>query len=482
MAKISEIYTEISVKGMAGFKSSMATVKKLSRAAGRSIEVVAKAGKIGFAALGVSAAFAVKAASDQEKAEKQLEAAIKATGHSIDEYGQKLKNAAGEIQALSTFGDEALMPIMSLGLNMGVGAEQIERVTKGAIGLSKALDMDLNTAMKNVALATNGEFTMLQRYVPELRKATTQSERLAIVTKVMQQGWEQAQAETDTLQGSLTQLWNDFGDLAEVVGGPLVNALRGGVEWLKRIIPAQEVVVFWVTKTTQTIKNMVRFWVEAYALMETVVKNFGAIVGNIFDSIKLLIMQFVNDIAFFFTEQIPQHFENFIEAAKDIPGRIKQALKGEIGFDEVLAPFDEMPDVAERQATAAEKKLAAKIINMWDGLDKESKKRADEILRVMGLEGATPGEDTVADKIGDLGISLDNASKKDKAKRKKERDASFVGVAEMARKLQLSVMKKGEDEAQRTRDKQLKVQGEIRDATNKTNKALANLKPAGMGA
>ena len=182
------------------------------------------------------------AAANQQKADRKLADTLKTTGQYSEEMYLKLKALAGEMQNLTVYGDEAVQMLEAQALNLGITADGLDEAVRGAIGLSEALDMDLSTALRYTALALQGEFTVLQRYVPELRKAETESEKLAIVQKLMAAGFEQAKGQAEELGGRLKQVRNRFGDLLETIGMVIFgtedwgDTLRVIQERLKRAI------------------------------------------------------------------------------------------------------------------------------------------------------------------------------------------------------------------------------------------------------
>lgn len=153
----------------------------------------------------------IEAFAAQELAERKLE---QQTGGNIDAN----KEFASSIQEVTTVGDEAVLQLQQMGLAMGVAEENIEDASKGAIGLSKAFGIDLNTAMKLVANATSGNTSALTRYIPELKTVKSETERMAIVQKKMAEGFDLAKAEADTFTGRMKQLKNAQGDVLESVG------------------------------------------------------------------------------------------------------------------------------------------------------------------------------------------------------------------------------------------------------------------------
>jgi len=164
----------------------------------------------------------------QEDAEKNLESALIANGDAYDDLLPKLKKQAAAIQKLSKFGDEQNLQTMVTLRNLGVQADALGTATKQAIGLSEALKLDASSAARYTALARQGEFTILQRYVPALRAATTEAEKQTIVTDLMNRGWEQAQRNATTTSGAITQLSNAFGDLGETFGDMISGDGLGG--------------------------------------------------------------------------------------------------------------------------------------------------------------------------------------------------------------------------------------------------------------
>lgn len=185
---------------------------------------------------------AVDIFAQQELAEKRLQAALELTGESANITFKELDQIARSIQNLTTVGDEVTMEMMQLGLTMGITGDKLEQATKDTIGLSKAFGVDLNSAMKMVALARQGEFTMLQRYIPQLRSTTDATEKLAITTDVLAKGFELAKAETDTFTGKLLQIKNSFGDLQEELGRGITqsDAMSEALENIKKLLEDPE--------------------------------------------------------------------------------------------------------------------------------------------------------------------------------------------------------------------------------------------------
>lgn len=158
----------------------------------------------------------VKLANEQIAVENELAAALRANGMEVDANMNKYKRFASAMQRVTTVGDETTLSLIRLAVTMQSKAP--EEAAKMAIGLSKALGMDLQTATRAAVLAQNGNTIALSRYIPEIRTATTEAEKLAAVHRIVAGGMEIARAETETLTGKIDRIKNAWGDLKEVIG------------------------------------------------------------------------------------------------------------------------------------------------------------------------------------------------------------------------------------------------------------------------
>ncbi len=228
-----------------------ARMKAVARSA-RNILLVGGTALIGF----------IKLAADQEAAEKGLDEALKATGQSVEVFSQKLRDAATELQRITITGDEVTLVLFTMATNLGVNADKLDETIRLSLGLAKALKQDVNSALRNVILALNGEFTMLSRYIPAIRSATTENEKLAAVLGIAEAGFVQVQAEIKTTTGRLIQLKNSMGDLGEALGFLVLPGLEKMTEAIK--------------KNTQKVQD----WVKANgALILTIVKWSAVTLG-----------------------------------------------------------------------------------------------------------------------------------------------------------------------------------------------------------
>jgi len=228
--KLGTAYVEIKGEDK-HLKTDLTKAESRVKSAAKNMEAaLRKAFMVGFGAAAAGAGLAViamkkvsSAAMVQEKAVMTLNAALKASGTYTKAFSDDLNAFASSIQKVTTYGDEEVLQLMALQKNLGVSADRLKDATKMTIGLAAATGRDVRSMAQYVAMAMQGEFTMLRRYIPALRATTDKTEQLRIVTEFAAKGFQVAQEETKTFTGRLKQFANLWGDLKERVGDAIIK-------------------------------------------------------------------------------------------------------------------------------------------------------------------------------------------------------------------------------------------------------------------
>ncbi len=189
----------------------------------------------------------IKAAAEQEEADKKLAQSLRLVGQYSDSTFNSLKNFASQLATITVYGDETIQMAMQFGLQLGISAGNIENATQSAIGLSSVLGVDLQSAMRMVAQAGEGNYAMLGRYIPELKNVTTESEKQAIANRFLANTYKMALTEGDTFSGKMKILNNTFGELKENLGNLFLPIATKIVEWLKDVIT-------WINEAPSRVK------------------------------------------------------------------------------------------------------------------------------------------------------------------------------------------------------------------------------------
>ncbi len=201
------------------FKKMGASFKTVWDKMGRSV-------KIAGAAIVAGLVLVTKAAMKQEDAQFLLAAALKISGEWTRELQKDFESFAASIQRTTIYGDEEVLSLMQLQKSLGVTASKLKEAAKQAIGLATATGRDIRSMSMYIALAQQGEFTMLRRYIPALRSTTDETEQLRIITEFAAAGFKLAEERAKTTSGALRQMWNALGDVAEKLGMSLLPAIK----------------------------------------------------------------------------------------------------------------------------------------------------------------------------------------------------------------------------------------------------------------
>lgn len=268
-AKVETLLTARDAGLSGALSSGVASIRRFGTAASSAMRIGAVALASLYGSAVAAGAVFVRAFMQQEDAVKGLESALRATGQAAAGQSEKLQALAGNIQRLTTYGDEALLETMTLALNMGVSADRMEDVTKAAVGLSKAYGFDLRQSMRMVQMAQEGNVMMMRRMIPELKNAKDNADALRMVNEAATRGWVEAQDASKTMSGQLTQLKNRWGDLTEVLGAALAPALT-------RVIEVGGQVVTWAEENASAIADyMQRIFDVVGAIVDGFVPALG---------------------------------------------------------------------------------------------------------------------------------------------------------------------------------------------------------------
>jgi hypothetical protein len=222
-------------RGLSGAGQALSDFGKSAMRIGRAFTtafLAAGAAVAGFAAK------ALQAYGVQEAAEKSLESALRAHGDELKTNMQSMKAYAAAIQDETGVADHNILLRMARLRMLGVEADQLDAAAKATIAL-KAAGMEEDAAIKAVAMARQGQYTMLQRYIPALRDATSEAEKAAIVNDFLTRGYAQQKDQLQTVAGQWGLLKNRVGDLWEELGRVIAqnesvtNGLRRAGEAVK---------------------------------------------------------------------------------------------------------------------------------------------------------------------------------------------------------------------------------------------------------
>ena len=185
---------------------------------------------------------------EQEDAVAGLNASLRMTETYSAEFSQSLQDNASALQAMTVYGDEAIMTGTALMQNIGhLAQDQLPAAQKAALGLAAAYNMDLQTAFQMVGKAAAGNTATLARYGIVLEEGLSAQEKFSKILEIGAQSFGLAEAAAKTTGGQLKQFQNAWGDMLESLGALLAPIMTGLVSVLKPMVE-------WFGKLNGTIK------------------------------------------------------------------------------------------------------------------------------------------------------------------------------------------------------------------------------------
>jgi len=241
----------------AGLAKARDSVAKFGKSAMRIGGLFAKA----FLAAGIAvagfAAKAIAAYAVQETAERSLIAAMNAHGEAGEALIPSLKRVAAAIQDETGAADESTLAGMAKMRMLGVQTAKLGEAAKGVIAL-KAVGLQEEAAQKAVAMAMQGSYDMLNRYLPALRMTKDETEKANIVNEFFAKGYDQQTEVLDTVGGQWKVLQGRIGDVWEEIGAAIMQ---------------NEGLMVSLTKAGEAVKefgNKVSAWVEGGGVIRLV--------------------------------------------------------------------------------------------------------------------------------------------------------------------------------------------------------------------
>lgn len=195
--------------------------------------------RLGSAVSGVNAAFGMvskilstaKAAIDdvtnaynvQAQAEKQLEAAAKNNPYLSDYSVDQLKKYAGELQSISTTGDEELLPMMAQLAAAGRTQTEIQDIMSTALDVSASGAMSLDTAVKQLNATYSGSVGQLGKVNGSLKTLSKEELQNGEAVKIMKESYAGIAKTVSDSTGGWQKFKNSFGDFKEILGSGFAN-------------------------------------------------------------------------------------------------------------------------------------------------------------------------------------------------------------------------------------------------------------------
>lgn len=252
----------------------------------------------------------------QEDAVDSLNDALRLSGAG-EGWSDRLQKAASDLQAYTSYGDEATLSTMALGLNMDIAASQIEDVTKAAMGLAKSYNMDVNTTMMLFAKANKGMTSALSRYGIVVDQTKSKEEQFNEILRQSKALFENAEA--DTLSEKIAQVGNAFGDVKERIGEIVAKAFRFDEIAEKLTKWLSDIAQYMQDHMPQIIHFVQDIWLEVKQMVKIIFAIVKPLLTWLWDSVKWCFLNSWNILKWV--------FNNGMKVLKNLPTVVVAVLK-----------------------------------------------------------------------------------------------------------------------------------------------------------
>ena len=227
----------------------------------------------------------VMAADTQAQAETRLLTALQGR----EDIQRRLMAQAAELQSRSTFGDEEVIAQQAYLASLGMTERQINDVIEASAQLSVATGMTLESAVKNLAKTYGGLTGELGESIPALKNLTVEQLKSGEAVQFILQNYKgYAEAAAQSGAGSMRQLKNQLGDLAEQLGAILMPALvkivgwiQNAATWFQNLSPATQKVVIVIGTLAAAIGPVLTVGSKLLAMLPLIKAAFTAMTGPI---------------------------------------------------------------------------------------------------------------------------------------------------------------------------------------------------------
>jgi len=402
------------------------------KSAGRSVSSLAGSfAKIGVAAGAAAAAayaFAkitsdvVELANVQETAEIKLAAVLKATGNAAGFTKDELVSYAGELQNLTTVGDETNISAMSmLATFKNIKGQAFKDATMAALDLSAAMDQDLKSSIVQVGKALNDPIKGLSA-LSRIGVSFTNEQKEQI--KVMQESGDMMGAQAVILE----ELKGEFGGVAAALRGTFKGAVDSAIG---RWADLKEELGFVITKNkffiesahavedallswTESIKENQEKWREWAKNVALAFLDFSIATFEVMDGVGRAIdgVQGVMDLAYAGALKLAQGFIKALEYMNRLTGDTADADFWAQAYEDAGTKIEEAVKSADdnfKDAASGSKwlqDLKKKTEDFRDTISKVDTSRIDASNELIKNEKSTSRYRQEVEKVGDTWIEV----------------------------------------------------------------------------
>jgi hypothetical protein len=173
---------------------------------------------------------------DAAKANVQYTNSLRVMAGATTEQISALSDYADALKTQVNIDDDVIKSTMAVGASLGITTSNMRPAIEGAVGLNKALGIDLETGMRMLAQATEGNFMALGKYIPELKSVEDPAQKAAILQKTLGEMFAYATSTAGDAVNADEALAISISDLKKEIGSLLNEVIAPGIQILREFM------------------------------------------------------------------------------------------------------------------------------------------------------------------------------------------------------------------------------------------------------
>lgn len=195
-------------------------------------------------------------AAGSEDAINNLNIALRQAGIYTEGSSRSFQEFAGQLQAITIYGDEAILSSASLLLTLTeLDKDGVQAATRAAADLAATLNIDLASATDMIAKAINGNVIAFKKIGIEIDKGDTDAQRLTNTLAALSRQQGAAVAATNTYTGAQAKANNQQSESLEAIG-KLITQNPLVIAGINAKAKAYEGLANWITSNTQFLNDL----------------------------------------------------------------------------------------------------------------------------------------------------------------------------------------------------------------------------------
>lgn len=235
----------------------------------------------------------ISAAMESQAVLAQTEQAVKRSGESWDEYGQKIQDAALQQSSLSGFDDERLLRTFSLLVRRTGDVTKAIQLNALATDVARGRNIELEAAANLVLKATLGQAGALRRLGIDAKVGATQ---LELVQLLSEKYAGSAVKFADTAAGAQARFGVAIQNTQELIGTALLpeltRLLNRGTDWLNNS-KNQELIQRDLNSVIKTSGEFLGVMADALGKVKAAAEPVVETLGGLKNTLELLLALFV---------------------------------------------------------------------------------------------------------------------------------------------------------------------------------------------